>query len=458
MGRTRFRSAVRIERAGPADLMFAALQAGAAPHQFGAVLVLEPGDGFDVDVVTMALADRVRAVPRLRQRLVTVPPGCGRPVWVDDAGFAIDRHIEQVSCPSPGDEPALLEVAAKLVMRRLPTDRPPWQAAVVTGLAAGRIALILVVQHALADGIGSLAVLGALVDGEAPTVRRPFPIPPPSMCRLAVDALLSRASGVPRMPVRIRAGFDRMWKSHAPRIGRAAGCSLLAATGEQRAVAVARARLADVRSVAHRHRATVNDVVLSAIGGALHSCLERRGEEVDTIVAGVPVATRNTATVQDLGNQLGEVRAPIPTVGDPVQRLEHVAKVMRSRKKTAFGLNTASQVVRLIAAVGVYDWYMRRQRYLHTVVTDVRGPARPLTFCGAPITEVLPLTAAGGNVTVSFAALSYAGTLAISVIADPDAMPDLIDTTAALQAELDMLTGAESFPSGSRHLAARPGP
>ena len=98
---------------------------------------------------------------------------------------------------------------------------------------------------------------------------------------------------------------------------------------------------------------------------------------------------------------------------------------------------------------------MRHQRYLHTVVTNVRGPARPLTFCGAPITDVVPLTVAGGNVTVTFAALSYAGTLAITVTADPDAMPDLIDTTAALQAELDMLTGVVSFPSASRHLSGQ---
>ena len=45
-----------------------------------------------------------------------VPPGCGRPVWVDDPTFCIHRHVEYLICPSPGDERALLEVAAELVM------------------------------------------------------------------------------------------------------------------------------------------------------------------------------------------------------------------------------------------------------------------------------------------------------------------------------------------------------
>ena len=129
---------------------------------------------------------------------------------------------------------------------------------------------------------------------------------------------------------------------------------------------------------------------------------------------------------------------------------------MKARKRAAIGLSATSAVVCAIAALGVYDCYMRRQRYLHTVVTDLPGPAQSMTFCGATITDVLPLAVGGGgNVTVTFAALSYAGTLAITVTADPDAMPDLIDTTAALQAELDRLTGVESFPSASPHLTRR---
>ena len=258
------------------------------------------------------------------------------------------------------------------------------------------------------------------------------------------------------MPSRIRAAISRIRIPQGPRIGRAARCSLLAATGKRRSLAVAQVRVDDVRAIAHRHRATVNDVVLSAISGALHTCVERRGEQVDAIVVGVPVAMRRTATARELGNRLGEIRAAIPTFGDPVQRLEHVAQVMRDRKETAVGLSMASAVVRAIAALGIYDWYMRRQRYLHTVVTNLHGPARRLTFCGATITEVLPLAAGGGgNVSVTFAALSYAGTLVVTVTADPDAMPDLFAMTAALQAELNALVSVDTFPSASRHLADR---
>jgi hypothetical protein len=84
---------------------------------------------------------------------------------------------------------------------------------------------------------------------------------------------------------------------------------------------------------------------------------------------------------------------------------------------------------------------MRRQRYLHAVVANVHGPDRRQTFAGAQITQILPLAVGGGgNVIVSFAALSYADVLTISVTADPGAMPDLERMAATLQAELDALT------------------
>jgi len=47
-----------------------------------------------------------------------------------------------------------------------------------------------------------------------------------------------------------------------------------------------------------------------------------------------------------------------------------------------------------------------------------------------------------GNVTLSFAVLSYAGSLAVVAIADRDAHPELDRLVALLQAELDALTRA----------------
>jgi hypothetical protein len=96
-----------VERAGPGDLAMRAMSARASvQQQLGALLLLEAGPGFDVSVATQRLAERIHAVPRLRQRLVHPPPGAGGPVWLDDAAFDVRRHVQRARCPTPGDEQA----------------------------------------------------------------------------------------------------------------------------------------------------------------------------------------------------------------------------------------------------------------------------------------------------------------------------------------------------------------
>ena len=60
-----------------------------------------------------------------------------------------------------------------------------------------------------------------------------------------------------------------------------------------------------------------------------------------------------------------------------------------------------------------------------------------MTVAGAPVEAVIPVSATMGNVALAFAALSYAGTLSVTIVADPDHLPDLAVLVAALQAELD---------------------
>jgi diacylglycerol O-acyltransferase / wax synthase len=96
---------------------------------------------------------------------------------------------------------------------------------------------------------------------------------------------------------------------------------------------------------------------------------------------------------------------------------------------------------RPLAALGGYHWYMNHQHRFHTLVSHVRGPAEPVTLGGSAITSAIPVGVAdGGNVTVYFDVLSYAGTLTLTVITDPARFPDLPTLTDALRAELDQIT------------------
>ncbi|WP_330276248.1 WS/DGAT domain-containing protein [Lentzea sp. NBC_00516] len=441
-----------VERASSNDVMELVCDSTGTSMQVAAVLVLETPSPADIAAVRAAIAERITAVPRLRQRLVRTPFGQGRPVWIDDPSFAIADHVSAVGCPAPGDEQALLDVVADRLTRRLPPDSPLWSATLVTGLADARSAVVVVFHHVLADGIGGLAVLTHLVDGVPILPRQGFPRAAPRRRDLLVDVWRSRARAVRRLPAaagRLRAAAAELGGgAHPPR------CSLNRPTGTGRVLAVARADLSAVRAAAHAQGGTINDVVVTAVSGALGAVLAGRGEPVDRLVISVPVSARQHATTE-LGNQVGVIPVEVPTGGDPVRRLAAVARITRQRRTGAPGSSAVviAPVFRALAKIGVYGWFVDRQRLVNTFVSNLRGPEHRLSFLGAPVVDVIAVSGISGNVTVAFVALSYAGTLNITAIADPERCPDLEVLAEGLRRELRVLSGAAEAVSLPRRSA-----
>jgi diacylglycerol O-acyltransferase len=129
-----------------------------------------------------------------------------------------------------------------------------------------------VLHHALADGVGGLAILANLVDAPASAPSVCFPRPAPSAARLAEEAWVGRLRGLRHSAQSwdlLRTSMGAGGGLHPPR---AAPCSLNQRTGPRRRLAVVRADVATVRAAAHRYGATTNDVILVAVAGALHGC------------------------------------------------------------------------------------------------------------------------------------------------------------------------------------------
>ena len=441
-----------IQRTTGNDLMALAIESAVAPMQVAAILVLDRP--VDTAALRSALAGRITAVPRLRQRLQRAPVGCGRPIWVDDADFTIDRHIIDRTCPAPGDEIALLKVAAKAARHPLSRKRPLWSITLVNGLGAGRSALVLVIHHVLADGIGGLAALALLIDGARPSTEWAFPTPAPMTRDLLVDATASRFRALRRWPAGLRLVRDAITELGGGHVGHPTRCTLNQPTGSHRQLAVVRADLAALVSTAHAAEATVNDVLLTAVTGALTAVLRHRGESAETLVLSVPVSGRGENTPTALGNHVGAMLVEASTHGDPTERLAAIAHTTRSRRQAhgqAASATLLGPAFRVLARLGMFSWFVDRQRLVTTFVTNLHGPPSPMTFLGATVTDIIPVTSITGNVTVSFAALSYAGTLAVTMIADPQHCPDLALVAEELHGQFTCLIagGTERRAAGA---------
>lgn len=433
-----------VERASATDRAFLAMDAGRVPEQFGVVLLLDDAERLDLGRVRELMKARVPAVPRLRQRLVPAPLGCGGPIWVDDASYEVAHHVREVHCRAPGGETELLDLAMALAEDPLPRGRPLWRMVLVADLTGGRRALVLVLHHVLADGIGGLDVLMNLADPGGRPVDVPFPRPRPPRDALARDALHDRLVGlhdVRRSWQLLRASMTAGGGMHPPR---AAPTSLNQPTSPLRAAGAVRVSLDPLRAAAHARGATTNDAVLVALAAALHRVLAVRGESVDRLIVTVPVSGRRADSEARLGNLVSPLLVEVPTTGDLGNRLELVAARVRADKAAATGpppIALLGWVFRPMARAGLYRWYMTHQHRFHVIASHVRGPQQPLTFGGVTIAAVIPLGAGEpGNSTVGFEILSYAGTLTITAVVDPKHWPDLDLLVDSLRAELDRVS------------------
>jgi diacylglycerol O-acyltransferase len=432
-----------IERASPADLAFLAMDNGMVPQQFAAILILDrPGD-FGLAQLRQVISDRIPALPRLRQRLIKVPLGCGRSVWLDDQDFRIERHVRSVPCRRPGDEQALLDTALSMIMEPLSREAPLWSIVLITDLAHGAAAVTVVLHHVLADGLGGLNVLAALVDPGLPPAGVRFPRARPTRVSLAPDARRTRLQGIRQAANSWRSLRRSMFAGGGFRPARATPCSLVQRTGPRRKMAVVSLDRGLLRAAAHRHGASTNDAVLVAVAAALHQYLLSKGESVDPLAITVPVSGRRPSRGSAVGNLVSPMLVAVPTNGGVPERLAQVEAAVSAHKAAATGpppIAILGGVFRFLAKLGGYRFYMNHQHRFHTLVTHVRGPAEPVTIGGHQVSAAIPVgVGEGGNMAVYFEVLSYAGVLTITVVVDPDHGPDLDALTSRLRTELDLI-------------------
>jgi hypothetical protein len=330
----------------------------------------------------------------------------------------------------------------------LPADRPPWAAAAVT--SGERAALVVVLHHVLADGLGGLAILGVLADEWPGGPVRAFPLPPPSAWELAGEAARERFGALRSLPGDLRRGWRGLGElglgRDMPR--RAERISMVQPTSRRRALALTTADLNAAVAVAHRHGATVNDVVLAAVTGAMLDGLHARGERPGRLVVSVPVSGRAPADAGSLGNDTGVRPIVVPAVTDDAGRLAAIVAATAAARRTVRASSAAplGLVFRALHRAGLFRLFIRHQRLVHTFETNVRGPASVLHLGGCRIGALVPMVATPGNIGVTFAALSYAGTLAVSVITDPDIVPEREALAGALHRSFVRLVADTRWP------------
>jgi hypothetical protein len=95
-----------LDRLTSTDASFLARESESAHMHVGAMLLFA-GAAPELEELRHHIRERLHLVPRYRQKLAFPPPGGGRPLWIDDPDFSLERHVHRVLLAAPGDRTRL---------------------------------------------------------------------------------------------------------------------------------------------------------------------------------------------------------------------------------------------------------------------------------------------------------------------------------------------------------------
>ncbi|MBM3659540.1 MAG: wax ester/triacylglycerol synthase family O-acyltransferase [Actinobacteria bacterium] len=463
------------DRLSGLDASFLVLERIETPMHIGSLAILEGRAFFDergrfrLADVRRLVSSRLHLIPRFRKRVMEVPLGLGRPVWVDDARFDVGYHVRLTALPAPGSRAQLLALFERVQAQLLDRSRPLWELWFVEGLEGGQVALFQKTHHALVDGISGVDVATVLFDfSPEPTVPDApewEPTPAPSPQQLLVDTVVEEVGQVTHLgrmvadavqvPQRALAQLGQLGRSMATLAeGRllAPRLSINRPVGRHRRFLGVQVPLDDVKAVRGVYGGTINDVVLAGVAGGLARLLDARGELRPDLRVKVmcPVSVRADQEHLALGNRVSALVVPL-AVGatDPVSRLASVRAATEDLKERhqAVAADTLIGLTQYAAPtlLGLAARAAHHQVFFNLISTNVPGPQVPLYCMGAQMVEAYPMVPLSRNLGLGIAILSYCGNLHIGLLADRDAFPDLdVLATGIAEAFTEMRDHAEA--------------
>jgi diacylglycerol O-acyltransferase / wax synthase len=433
----------------------------------GATMIMQ-GTAPDFDALLDHVKERLHLIPRFRQRVTPTPLRLTNPEWTDDPDFDLRWHVRHSALPQPGSMAQLRDYVGRVMSEPLDFERPLWQLYLINELQDGRHAIVSKTHHALVDGVAAVDVGTILLDPNPEGTEMPIPDQPSEPDEPNPELLFVRAAGERiREPLHAARKAARealtMTRETATSVMRTTeGFAELAATrpecppgpfnveiGGARRVAFARVELQALKHARGDGGATVNDVILAVVAGALRHFLVGRGDELpDHLVALVPVSIRRPDEHAELGNRISTILVRLPlAVEDPGERLERIraetARLKESEQARAASLITEATgwtpptINRLISGA------MARSRVFNLVVSNVPGPQMPFFLLGHRLEAVypfVPLSPQGH--ALSIGVVSYDGGVFFGLAGDRAVMADIDGLAAELASSLAEQTAA----------------
>ena len=416
------------ERMSPVDTAWLHMD---EPENPADIVTLLSFDGrLSYDALKRVVEERLLKFDRFKQRVTETD---GHPTWEDDPEFQIERHVMRYELDAPLTSDTLSKVVTDLANEQLSRDRPLWAMHLIEG-SDGDSAIVSRLHHCIADGFALAHAMLTLTDrADGTPMSETLQPAEQGEHEPLLDVLVHEAAEVARHP------------SHAidlTKQGAALALSLghllfvpfdrrtilkKKLSGRRRMAWSSTLDLDTIKAIGRSRGATVNDVLLSTMTGALRRFLAEAGEPVDefTIRAIIPVNLRPVHSIEEMddsmGNRFGLVFLDLPVNEKTTEsRFRGLKQRMDEMKGTpeafvAFGiLNALGHTSATIEHI-VNEVFGRKASL---VVTNVPGPREPLYIDGVRLRDIMSWVPHPARLGLGLSILSYAGKVIVGVRVD----------------------------------------
>ena len=444
-----------------ADAMFVLTeQPGRNTQHIGMIFLFDPaaargpvtfGDVFEL------YRRRIPLARSFREKLVKVPLDLDYPFWINDGDFDLEFHVRHASLATPGTRKQFFEVANQLMSQPLDMSRPLWETWYIDGLDAmdgvppGSFALLAKMHHAAVDGVSGMEMITALLDDEAAAAARmpkeewqPEAVPDQRSLMLRAvgasmknpmklaEALMQSVPVLAKDRQRVKSGeVVKPAKNKAPKT------RFNAPVTPHKVMEGRSFAFKDVKQIKDAiPQATINDVVVAIIAGALRLYLDDKDElPEETLVFSVPISIRSEEQKGTGGNQFSfAFVAAHSDIADPVKRVKAVGASMRAIKEynQAVDAQTLTKITGAMPGM-MMGLAMRAMMTLpqsdlmmlsNAVVTNVPGPIAPMSLLGAKCVAGFAAGPSADGIGLVHAITSLSGILSIGFSACRELMPD----------------------------------
>ena len=459
------------------DASFLYLETANAPMHISGLSIYDqstaPGGKVRFKDIIENTNNRLMGLPVMTQKLVNVPMNLDHPYWVTDGAYDPEFHIRHIALPKPGDWRQLCILISRLQARPLDRAHPLWELYIIEGLdnvkgvPKGSFAMFSKTHHAAIDGTSGMELTAATHD-LSPDYKRTH-----TAATISVDSEPSALEMVLRSQLNnIRKPFHFVSVARNTVPGLAKVVAGLSKGRLSRIKDIPRTRfndsvsphrvfdainvpLDDVKKIKNAiPGATVNDVAITIVGGALRKYLQAHNElPAESLAAMAPVNVRSDKDKTG-GNIVATMTVQVRSdVENPLERLQAVHESSSKAKEltNAIGAKTmtdysqfipatlTAQAARLASRWGLMN---RMSPQFNCVITNVPGPPIPLYNTGARMVANYGTGPVQDGLGLFHVISSYCGQFVISATSCRVMMPDPAFYRECLQASFDELLAA----------------